>query len=125
MTKREMLKYAAKAAGYKVSWVDQYDCGLTDTHMVPLPEAVQHFRFKKFPHEDWRPLTDDGDEACLEAALGLNVLWCDAGVFVGRHIHGPAATASWEFYKDHGGDKQAARRNAGVRAAAEIGRSMP
>lgn len=61
----------------------------------------------------WSPLTNDGDEAGLEGRLLMNVTWGMASVTVD----------CWtERYSDHNGDKQKARRYAGVRAAAQIGK---
>ncbi|MDE1997979.1 MAG: hypothetical protein KGI52_03515 [Burkholderiales bacterium] len=63
----------------------------------------------------WDPLIDDYDEARLECHLLMNVTWGMASVTVD----------SWtERYSDHDGDKQKARRYAGVRAAAAIGKAM-
>ena len=100
MTDRELLELAAKAAGRGSQW---------------WMESVWNS-----PDREWDPLTDDGDEARLEAVLGLNVLWGSRTVTVGRKPFGPFE----EQYQEHGRDKQAARRRAGVRAAAEIGRNM-
>ena len=102
---RELLGLAAKAAG--VEYTYSQGCG-------NALELVKPMGFQIY----WNPLTDDGDEARLEAVLGLNVLWGSRTVTVGRKHFGLFE----ERYQDHGGDKQAARRRAGVRAAAEIGR---
>ena len=103
MTDRDYLELAAKAAGI------DYHATLEDgTRCIHDGRGY------------WNPLADDGDEARLEASLGLNILWQSRTVTVGRKHFGPCE----ERYQDHGGDKQAARRRAGVRAAAEIGRSM-
>lgn len=109
MNDREMLELAAKAAGSRLQWRDM--CGGYE----------RVFRVPLLGGKPWNPFTDDGDEARLEAVLGLNVLWGSRTVTVGRKHFGPFE----ERYQEHGGDKQAARRRAGVRAAAEIGRSVP
>lgn len=93
---RELLELAAKAAGFGNS------------------------EFDKLFQSMWNPLTNDGDEARLEAVLSLNVSWGPNRVQVGRDIQFAPA----EYYADHSGDKRAARRLAGVRAAAEIGKRM-
>lgn len=108
MTDREMLEAAAKAAGLIVGdW---------------LP-GIGLMRYEgasgNYSRHRWNPLTDDGDEARLEANLGLSVLWGSRAVTVGRGQIGPIV----ERYQDHNKDKQAARRRAGTRAAAEIGRA--
>jgi hypothetical protein len=103
MTDIELLELAAKAA-------DIYDA---------LLETEDGFVFIG-SYNIWNPLADDGDEARLESMLGLNVLWGARTVAVGRKHFGPFE----ERYQEHKGNKQAARRRAGVRAAAEIGRQM-
>ena len=108
MTDRELLELAAKADG-EVAF-DQV--GLATV-------MLRH-------GEDWNPLTDDGDEARLEAALNLWVSWHPDGVLVGFKVCGRATGSVWmEYFDQHDGDKQAARRRAGVCAAAEIGKAMP
>lgn len=108
-TDRELLERAAKAAGI------DYDPGKS------FPKKPEHTFFglwlniKGEPYEGqrrrWNPLTDDCDEARLEAALMLDCRWWPDDVTVGTHS---------EMYADHGGDKQKARRYAGVRAAAAM-----
>jgi len=103
MTDRELLEWAAKAAGIVRDHTDDswYQSGGGSCRA------------------NWSPLTDDGDEARLEARLGLHVRWRTHHVEVGRLLDD-----TWqESYALHGGDKQAARRYAGVRAAAAIGRA--
>ena len=96
MTDRELLELAAKAAGMDIEW---QPCGWAHDNNTGC---------------EWNPITDDGDEARLEAALGLGVLWGSRTVTVGRKHFGPFE----ERFQEHHGDKQAARRRAGVRAAA-------
>lgn len=100
MTDRELLEFAAKAAGLTYR-DDLWDGGHMQRHDGLWMK--------------WRPLEDDGDEARLEGALCLNVSWGMASVTV---------DSATERYSDHGGDKQKARRRAGVRAAAAIGKEM-
>jgi hypothetical protein len=100
-TDRQLLEHAAKAAG--IRWQDW-------TPMVP-----SEFYPAWWPY-DWNPLRDDGDAARLEAALWLSVEWSSDYVMVGDCS---------ETFDRKTGDRQAARRRAGVRAAAEIGRAMP
>lgn len=117
-TDRELLELAAKAAGYKLSWIDAYDAGLTDANYIPLKPELQHFVFSEWPHDRWNPLADDGDDARLEAELQFHVIWHPAldRVTVGL--------ADRECLEPYGNDRQAARRRAGVRAAAAIGEAM-
>ena len=99
MDDKTLLERAARAAGYaSFDWL-----------------GADHW-MNVYTHEGrqsaWNPLTDDGDEARLEGALCFNVTWGMASVIV---------DLSTERYNDHNGDKQKARRYAGVRAAAAIG----
>lgn len=68
----------------------------------------------------WSPLTDDGDEARLEARLGLSARWSGSGVLVTQGVE----FGHFEYFHWHNGDKQAARRRAGVTVAADIGESL-
>ena len=96
MTDREMLEFAAKAAGYK----------------------------KRFVHYlGWNPLIDDGDALRLAVKLGIEII-PDLQVnevltafMVGSYGYNTA--------EEIGTDPLAATRRAIVRAAAEIGRQMP
>lgn len=115
MTDREMLELAAKAAGLRFAWEPALRADDTES-LEPIVFSDTGFG------EYWNPLTDDGDEARLEAALGINIQWDKASVYAAHF--GNMEFVTVERYADHGGDKQAARRLAGVRAAAEIGKSM-
>lgn len=108
MEDKELLELAAKAAGIDL------DEGI----VVENPFTPDVYR------REWNPLTDDGDEARLEANLGLNVAWDFYSVRVGD-FYGVRVGGTLEEFSRHDGNKQAARRRAGVRAAAEIGRAMP
>jgi len=116
MSDRELLEMAALAAGYEGT-VTEYANGHVEMGLR------NHFN----PHGGnvWLPLIDDGDEARLEATLGLSVNWYPAMVLVGPAVRGiNAGTAHAEYFDKHNGDKQAARRLAGVRAAAAIGKAI-
>lgn len=99
MTDRELVELAAKAVRYDTlgSWDESWGC-ITD-------------------HEGFvfDPLDDDGDGARMESALKMNVIWTKYSVRVG---------GCKEYFSDHNGDRQEARRRASVRAAAEIGKAM-
>lgn len=69
----------------------------------------------------WNPLDDDGDCARLESICDINIVRQTESVTAVAPNGWPGIT---EKYEDHGGDKNAARRMAGTRAAAEIGRAM-
>lgn len=112
MDDKTLLERAARAAGYVVD-------GYVDDMIVhPSKEKAGGLviRNEQGGHSLFNALTDDGDEARLEAALNLHVKWGHQHVVVGSH---PCNT--WqEAYYLHNGDKQKARRYAGVRAAAAI-----
>lgn len=105
MTDRELLEAAARAAGITiVDWISTAQ-GMCPYISDDIPGKVGFL---------WSPMHDDGDEARLEAVLGMDVEWFGAGVSV---------CGTMELYSDHSNDRQTARRRAGVRAAAEIGRA--
>lgn len=99
-TEREQLTLAAKA------------CGLIPAEF----EGNDDFMFGVL---SWfKPHLDDGDCARMETELGIDVNW-----FCGDHvISGTAEHLSTQYFKDHAGDKNAARRAASVAVASEIGR---
>jgi len=101
---RELLELAAKAAGIEIKY--NY-IGTQDARCA------------------WYPLTDDGDALRLAVKLGLDL-----------ELHGCNSTHPYavafdcnrnigEEEQPDNGDPYAATRRAIVRAAAEIGRSMP
>lgn len=98
LTDKELLERAAKAAGIELWHEDVFANGLT--------EKVSDNGILC-----WNPLMDDGDEARLEGTLLMNVSWGMASVTV---------DSCTERYSDHYGDKQKARRYAGVRAAVSL-----
>jgi hypothetical protein len=107
MTDKEMLEYAAKAAGVDSDRLkNRYDHWDKDHAPVLVGRA-------------WNPLTGDGDALRLAVKLrlpfrdGLNGTVETGNERSGRPI--------WELWGD---DPLAATRRAIVRAAAEIGRSM-
>lgn len=115
MNDRELLDLAAKAAGVEGGWGERVMIGddevdLTDIWFLDSPDTCAI----------WNPLEDDGDALRLAAKLLLNVLSSEAcivaedeqGVECIEYMYGPEDYASgW--------------RRAIVRAAAEIGRTMP
>lgn len=103
MTDREMLEFAAKAAG---EW--------------PSPEPFEHVL------DRWNPLTDDGDALRLAVKRGMEVnidwaklcvrVWDGTGEYYYEQLSTDSINCDIEPY--------AATRRAIVRAAAEIGRNM-
>jgi len=114
-TERKQLELAARACGYELQW--ESDGTIQNRINRPtIPYECQGM----ISATDWNPLKDDGDCARMEAALGIELTWffdrvdalaCDVAPVV-------------EYFKDHAGDKNAARRAASVAVAAEIGRLM-
>ena len=101
MTDRELLEMAAKGAGFEV-------------HIAKGGGSWINDGSKIWPH--WEPLSDDGDALRLAVALGMNLEITDSDVF---------ACSRGNFYEPAKPDACAALRRAIVRAAAEIGRTMP
>lgn len=107
MTDRELIEYAAKAAGVAGEYhaLGIYRAGLD-------PTADQLY---------WNPLTDNGDALRLAVTLRMHV-----------DVHSNSVNVWWfdEYRKaqscdeDFGDDPYAATRLAIVRAAAEIGKNM-
>jgi hypothetical protein len=108
MTDRELLELAAKAAGVHGYYRADFVPGIVEPVIgggdVP-----------------WNPKRNDGQCAQLEAALSICVMWEREQVEVFHFEHGYLA----EKFASHNDDKNAARRAASVRMAAEIGKAMP
>lgn len=108
---KRLLELAAKGARIPITWGNGGVEGGVPFHYGIMIQ--------------WNPLTDDADEARLEAALGLDVTWYPEFVDVRRMDWGDTDTFAREAFRDHGNDKQSARRRAGVLVAAAIGNAMP
>ncbi len=111
---RELLELAAKAAGYVIESMRSN----VGAWCYPVGEQ---------PNEDgdhpglfgWNPLADDGDALRLAVKLGLLV---DAH---GLHVRVGLPYGLGLAAEPKNSDPYAATRRAIVRAAAEIGRTMP
>ena len=102
MSDRELLEFAAKAAGYVLQETeDGYECNFDDSRI-------------------WNPITDDGDALRLAVKLRIDVDFYLADVQAKHDQTDPV----FELFSEHT-DPLAATRRAIVRAAAEIGRQMP
>lgn len=101
MTDRALLEAAAKAAGIGGGW--------DWPHGAKSPVC-----WRDASGKSWHPLTDDGDCARLESALLLHVEWHP----INETVY--AGSAEIGCNKPWGKDRQAARRAAAVRAAAEM-----
>jgi hypothetical protein len=116
-TGKEMLEYAAKAAG---KWADDFEL---DDDMQPIYDN-QFGLCLAYGRGWWNPLLDDGDSQRLAVKLHL-VVASMQGVW-----DKPAFTAVYSFSHPvhvtefHGDDGNAATRLAVLRAAAEIGKAM-
>jgi hypothetical protein len=107
MSDREMLEFAAKAAG------------------IDLQETEDGFEADFDDSRVWNPLADDGDALRLMVSIGIRDYF---GLEVQKHCVQATCFEPWEHceyeeYKNQ--DPLAATRRAIVRAAAEIGRQMP
>lgn len=102
MIEREQLELAAKA------------CGL-------IPAEFDGNADFMFGVLSWfKPHLDDGDCARMEAQLGICIDWEPEGYQV--IVANKRGVMYSEYFKDHAGDKNAARRAASVAVASEIGR---
>ena len=103
---RELLEYAAKAAGNGAnSWSNSHKCLFT-TH-GPYPNE----------YRKWNPLTDDGDALRLATHCEIAVKFTAIRVI--------AKWVNIRCQERYLTDRNAATRRAIVRAAAEIGKTMP
>jgi hypothetical protein len=118
MTDRELLEYAARAAGYvwnaKIA-EERAANGLISLWLMPPDGSLGSTA--------WNPLNDDGDALRLVVKLELTEVWFDKStgrpeVVCGKHGTGICV----EPLRD---DPCAATRRAIVRAAAEIGKAHP
>ena len=111
MTDRELLGLAAKAAGYKFSDVEFKDeTGI----QIVAPTAIAN----------WNPLADDGDALRLAVKLNIEFACFDDSQKVNAGVWSEDSKP-YDCMMPYNGDKQAATRRAIVRAAAEIGKTMP
>lgn len=125
MTDREMLEFAAKAAGIDAEWHNDDDADFYAEHEGMFLKGARSPDNNKY----WNPLTDDGDALRLGVKLGLAIsidavereTWAHHDqVMLGSREWWPAHATT-----EHGNeDMYAATRRAIVRAAAEIGRNM-
>lgn len=129
-TDRELLEWAAKAAGmplnYKDGWVWCENVGPgkhwglwkayskpTSSELNPRPIPIL-----------WNPLTDDGDALRLAVKLEMMVDYINRGYMVGSVVAAVSQVHNGSFYEPREPEPYAATRRAIVRAAAEIGKAM-
>ena len=104
MTDRELLEFAAKAAGIEA----HFEFGSANAMVLVKPRGFQVF---------WNPLADDADALRLLVSLKMDVCFGDNYVTVRGSAQMPIV--------NNAGDTAAATRRAIVRAAAAIGKEMP
>lgn len=106
---RELLELAAKAVGLCIY---DYDKSNHQCWLMPYGQVA------------WNPLADDGDALRLAVKLRLGIEHVEQAL-----VKGCAAVIGKDgryiLGEKHEADPYAATRRAIVRAAAEIGRSMP
>jgi hypothetical protein len=107
MTDRELLEWAAKAAGILPALGRDVDVSPDGGLMICGGGEVLQ----------WNPLRHDGDALRLAVRLGIDIF----GSVDARFCEWGGGTTS----EPCGNDPDAAQRRAIVRAAAEIGRAMP
>lgn len=119
MTDRELLEFAAKAAGIHGEYVEN----------LPLNGAYRTGIYDHLFNCEWNPLTDDGDALRLAVKLRLVIHVWDDGSYVSVAKTLPDGKAPSNDGDDwHGCDVEkdpyAATRRAITRAAAEIGKTL-
>lgn len=107
-SEKNLLILAAKAAGWEVIKELERDTG--EVYLIIDDRCGKDRYFTSF--------RNDGDCFRLETARGINISWQHSYV---RAFYGDGLFA-YEYYKDHNGDKDKARRYASTRAAALRGR---
>jgi hypothetical protein len=124
---RELLDLAFKASGLKSTffWMGEQKVAHLESAGILVEDDLP--RIEDSPHSYgrwWNPLTDDGDALRLAVKLKID--------FYEGEDDGPAAYAGYYvgtrqrfMTEPHGTEPIAATRRAIVRAAAEIGRSLP
>ena len=122
MSDRELLEFAAKAAGIHVPTKKDYPWAYIDESGIfrDISCAGDGTRMSR-----WNPITDDGDAMRLMVRLRLEPRFIDNSHSNGAEpsrvtLHNVAG-----IVENIDGDPLAATRRAIVRAAAEIGRQMP
>ena len=129
MTDKEMLEYAAKAAGIKVPTKEDYPYAYIDHHGIHRDISCGGDGTRM---SHWNPLPDDGDALRLAVRLAMTVRQepSAAAAGWGADCISGAPTVDgrgpwfWKEWLSDNQDPYAATRRAIVRAAAEIGRGV-
>ncbi|MCY1275350.1 hypothetical protein D9M68_651020 [compost metagenome] len=119
-TDRELLELAAKAVGLDTN----HSWNASRLEMdPPVIAMVVYDAGNKLVSTGWNPLENDGDALRLAVKLRLDIQFFDGHEQVMcEQGTGDDERQSWEDYAE---DVGKATRRAIIRAAAEIGRSMP
>lgn len=104
MTDRELLQFAAKAAGIEFSWLGR------GARLDRKPGVMQ-------PYVPWNPLEDDGDALRLAVELKLELRFSTRDIMVNQGFKDCQVSV-------YGADSYAATRRIITLAAAEIGKAM-
>ncbi len=121
MNDRELLKLAAKAAGYTLKWGEVFIVGGDEVDCTDIAYVVSGQPDEADWH--WDPLTDDGDALRLAVKLDMQI-WHNAGGTVSA-MPPKGVIGFWDRLQDDlEPDPYAATRRAIVRAAAEVGKGM-
>jgi hypothetical protein len=115
-TDRELLEFAAKAAGLEIKTRFFEVGGWCAWRRHVISEGNEEWVL-------WIPLKHDGDAFRLAAMLCMETYHADDGGWAAYASH-PTARGTAYAIERHGEDPCAATRRAIVRAAAEIGRKM-
>lgn len=125
MTDRELLEFAAKAAGM---WKDHF---CLDEEDYPIFHEVKGF-YLAWGSDWWNPITDDGDALRLAVKLRLVIHVWDEGNAVSTAKTLPSGddpddeSNDWHIaYAPSCEGLHLAARLSIVRAAAKIGKAMP
>jgi hypothetical protein len=115
MTDRELLEYAAKAAGYEYT---RWSENIRDYDSRHYGEPAL---YGSHEYDSWNPLNDDGDALMLAVKLKIDIEFNFTNVNAHYNVPGFGFAAE-EVFKENTVESQT--RRAIVRAAAEIGKSM-
>ncbi|WP_175958432.1 hypothetical protein [Burkholderia sp. BCC0405] len=116
MTDREMLEWAAKAAGIDGVW----NCGFDGQF-----QGFFAFLENGSLGSEWNPLLDDGAALCLATKLRIEYIFLNDSQLIQCSVAEHTGLGDWETFlcdEPIGADVYASMRRAIVRAAAELGK---
>lgn len=119
MTDRELLEFAARAAGY--GYLTVWREKITDYDSAHYGESALCVAGPGGECGSFNPLTDDGDALRLAVDLGIQIIPGENYVECVKVMRSLKDCRFLEMHKD---DKRAATRRAVARAAAEIGKTL-